>query len=166
MNSIFDRKSIRKFKEKKVGEEEIRLLLRAGMSAPTACNQREWEFVVVTDEGVLGELAGTSPYAKPAEHVPLSIVPLGNCGAMSHPKFFEQDLGAACENILVEAVELGLGAVWMGVAPDQERMGQVSRILKLPEHVKPFAILAVGYPDEIREAEDRYDETKVHYNRY
>ena len=104
MNSIFDRESIRKFKEKKVGEEEIRLLLRAGMSAPTACNQREWEFVVVTDEGVLGELAGTSPYAKPAEHAPLAIVPLGNCGAMSHPKFFEQDLGAACENILVEAV--------------------------------------------------------------
>ncbi len=124
--------------------------------------------MVVTDEGVLGELAGTSPYAKPAEHAPLAIVPLGNCGAMRHPKFFEQDLGVACENILVEAVELGLGAVWDGccAGSGEDGAGVSDSETKLPEHVKPFAILAVGYPDEIREAEDRYDETKVHYNRY
>ena len=54
----------------------------------------------------------------------------------------------------------------MGIAPNQERMAAVSEILGLPEHVKPFAILAIGYPAEVREAENRYDEEKVHYNRY
>ena len=166
MNSIFSRKSIRKYEDRCVEEDKIRLLLQAGMSAPTARNQQEWEFVVVTDEAIRARLSQVSPYTTPAEKAPLVIVPLGNEHKMTSPAFFEQDLGAACENILLEAVELDLGGVWMGIAPNQERMAAVSEILGLPEHLKPFAILAIGYPAEVREAENRYDEEKVHYNRY
>ena len=85
---------------------------------------------------------------------------------MTSPKYFEQDLAAATENILLEAEELGLGAVWMGIAPLEERMSRVSQILGLPENILPFALIAVGYPGEVKKAEDRYEEERVHYERY
>lgn len=166
MNSIFKRRSIRKYEEKSVENEKIHLLLKAAMSAPTARNQREWEFVVVTDPEILRELSQASPYAKPTAAAPLAIVPLANTERMNGTAYLEQDLGAAVENILIEAEELSLGAVWMGIMPREERMARVSEVLKLPEHVVPFAIVAVGYPAEVREAGERYEEERVHYNGY
>ena len=166
MESIFRRRSIRKFENRQVEEEKMHLLLKAAMSAPTARNQREWEFVVVTDKAILKKLAEASPYAKPVEGAPLAIVPLVNKNKLESPAYAHQDLGAATENILIEAEELGLGAVWLGIAPREERMESVSKTLKLPENVEPFAVIAVGYPGERKETEDRYDKEKVHFNKY
>ena len=166
MNSIFARRSIRKYEDTPVEEEKIKRLLGAAMSAPTARNQREWEFIVVTDREVRRQLSEASPYAKPAFAAPLVIVPAADKNRMTSPKYFEQDLAAATENILLEAEELGLGAVWMGIAPLEERMRKVSGTLNLPENILPFALIAVGYPVEINKAEDRYEESRVHYNRY
>ena len=166
MNSIFTRRSIRKYQERPVEEEKIRLLLGAAMAAPTAVNQREWEFVVVTDKAILGRLSEASPYTKPAGRAPLAIVPVGDSHRLKSPGYFQQDLAAATENIRLEAEELGLGAVWMGIAPVEERMDTVSGILELPEHIQPFSIIAIGYPDETRPEEDRYEEDRVHYNKY
>ena len=166
MNSIFKRKSIRKYEGRPVEQEKIHLLLKAAMAAPTARNQREWEFVVVTDRGVLQELSQASPYAKPTAGAPLAIVPVANTERMNGTAYLEQDLGAAVENILIEVEELGLGAVWMGIMPREERMAKVAEVLRLPDHIVPFAIVAVGYPAEAKEAGDRYEEDRVHYNRY
>ncbi len=166
MNSIFTRRSIRKYEEKPVDTEKIRRLLGAAMSAPTARNQREWEFVVVTDDGIRRQLSEVSPYTGPVAAAPLVIVPAADKNRMTSPKYFEQDLAAATENILLEAEELGLGAVWMGIAPLEERMSRVSQVLGLPENILPFALIAVGYPGEVKKAEDRYEEERVHYERY
>lgn len=165
-NSIFSRRSIRKFESRLVEKEKLRKLLEAAMCAPTGGNQREWEFVVVTEPELLKRLGAASPYAGSVAEAPLAIVPVANLEACRFEELWQQDLAAATQNILIEAVELGLGAVWLGIAPLPERMEKVAEILKIPGKMLPFAIIPVGYPAELKETGNRYEEAKVHDNRF
>ena len=162
MNSIFHRVSIRKYEEKPVEQEKITQLLKAAMAAPSACNQQPWEFYVVTDKNVIEQLSEASPYAKCAKDAPLVFVPCYRTEGIA-PDYFEIDLSAAVENLLLEADYLGLGAVWMGIAPDEGRMNAVKKVLDIPEHLRAFALVPCGYPAEARAQQDRYEESRVHY---
>ncbi|MGH4120773.1 nitroreductase family protein [Clostridium sp.] len=78
-----------------------------------------------------------------------------------------QDMGAAAENLLLEAVQLELGAVWIGIAPVQERMNYITDMFALPEGIEPFALIPVGYPDgQKSEFLDGFDATRVHYENW
>ena len=162
MNSIFHRVSIRKYQEKKIEQEKVEQLLRAAMAAPSACNQQPWEFYVVTDKNVIEKLSKTSPYAGCAKDAPLVFVPCYRKDGIA-PDYFEIDLSAAVENLLLQADALGLGAVWMGIAPDAGRMNAVREVLDIPQTLEPFALVPCGYPAETRPQENRYDESRVHY---
>lgn len=162
MNSIFHRISVRKYKDTSVEQEKIELMLKAAMAAPSACNQQPWEFYVVTDKNVIGQLAESSPYAKCAKGAPLVFVPCFRSEGIA-PEYFNIDMSAAVENLLLEADDLGLGAVWMGISPDETRMKAVRNVLNIPEHLHAFALVPCGYPAEEREQENRYDESRVHY---
>ena len=162
MNSIFHRVSIRKYEEKPVEQEKITQMLKAAMAAPSACNQQPWEFYVVTDKNVIERLSEASPYAKCAKDAPLVFVPCYRTEGIA-PDYFEIDLSAAVENLLLEADHLGLGAVWMGIAPDEGRMNAVKKVLDIPEHLRAFALVPCGYPAEARAQQDRYEESRVHY---
>ncbi len=166
MKIIDIRRSIRKFSDKQVEDEKILKLLKAGMQAPSAMNQQPWEFVVVKDEQVKNNLATISQYANPIALCSVAIVlVINNKNILSKGKQ-DQDMGACAQNILLEVVEQGLGAVWIGVKPDVERMSIISNELLLPEEVEPFAILAVGYSDSENVFVDRFDATKIHYEKY
>ena len=162
MNSIFHRVSIRKYQEKKIEQEKVEQLLRAAMAAPSACNQQPWEFYVVTDKNVIEKLSKTSPYAGCAKDAPLVFVPCYRKDGIA-PDYFEIDLSAAVENLLLQADALSLGAVWMGIAPDAGRMNAVREVLDIPQTLEPFALVPCGYPAETRPQENRYDESRVHY---
>lgn len=162
MNSIFHRVSIRKYEERPVEQEKITQLLKAAMAAPSACNQQPWEFYVVTDKNVIEQLSEASPYAKCAKDAPLVFVPCYRTEGIT-PDYFEIDLSAAVENLLLEADHLGLGAVWMGIAPDEGRMNAVKEVLDIPEHLCAFALVPCGYPAEAKAQQDRYEESRVHY---
>lgn len=162
MNSIFHRVSIRKYEERPVEQEKITQLLKAAMAAPSACNQQPWEFYVVTDKNVIEQLSEASPYAKCAKDAPLVFVPCYRTEGIA-PDYFEIDLSAAVENLLLEADHLGLGAVWMGIAPDEGRMNAVKEVLDIPEHLRAFALVPCGYPAEAKAKQDRYEESRVHY---
>ena len=164
MNPIFHRTSIRKYTNKAVEEEKIELLLRAAMAAPSACNQQPWEFYVVTDCDKLKELSGCSPYAGMLREAPLGIVVCcrNDCQL---PDYAQIDCSAAIENLLLEADSLGLGAVWLGIAPLKERMEAVRNVLAMPEQLYAFSMIACGYPAEERKQQDRYEEARVHYVR-
>jgi len=166
MKEIFSRASVRKFKEKKVEETKVELLLRAAMAAPSAGNQQEWEFVIVTDRELLNKLSTTSPFASPLKNSQLAIVVLGNKERMKYPENWEQDLGAATQNILLEAVHCGLGCVWLGIAPLQERINKVSQVLNLPANILPFSIVSIGYPNSDVRPQDRFNQNYIHYNGY
>lgn len=162
MNSIFHRISVRKYKDTPVEQEKVEQMLKAAMAAPSACNQQPWEFYVVTDKNVIGQLSESSPYAKCAKGAPLVFVPCFRSEGIA-PEYFNIDMSAAVENLLLEADDLGLGAVWMGISPDETRMNAVRNVLNIPEHLHAFALVPCGYPAEEREQENRYDESRVHY---
>lgn len=164
MSSIFHRVSVRKYQDRNVEQEKIEKMLRAAMAAPSACNQQPWEFYVVTNSEIIDKLSKASPYAGCAAGAPLVFVPCIRKKGIA-PEYFQIDLSAAVENLLLQADELGLGAVWLAIAPEEDRMKAVNEILDLPESVDPFALVPCGYPESERKQQDRYDETRVHYVR-
>ena len=165
MNSIFIRRSVRTYLDKPVEQEKIETLLRAAMQAPSAGSQQSSEFLVVQDAAALRQLSQMSPYSGLLAKAPLAIVLLGNTERMKLSENWEQDLGAAAENLLLEATELGLGAVWLGVHPLNERIDAVKAQFSLPEKLRPFAVVAVGYPKEenANHFVDRWNAERVHY---
>jgi len=163
LSIIFNRTSTRTYLEKEVEPEKIELLLRAGMAAPSAHNQQPWEFYVVRDKAVLEELSKASEFAICVKNAPLAIVVFQRDNLES-PEYAMQDLGACCENILLEAVELGLGGVWLGVAPGKnDRMAAVSKAVNAPGNLQAFSIISLGYPAKERQQKDRFDPERVHY---
>ena len=162
MKEIFHRTSIRKYEKRQVEKENIELLLRAAMAAPSAGNQQPWEFYVVTDGDKLTALSECSPYAGMLNDAPLGIVVCCQKGCRL-PNYAQIDCSAAVENLLLEADSLGLGAVWLGIAPLEDRMEAVGKVLGIGEDLYVFSMIACGYPAEEKEQQDRYDETRVHY---
>lgn len=137
------------------------------MQAPSAGNQQPWEFIVVRDREALGRLSKMSPYSGPVAGSAVTLVLLANAGEMRIPTAWQQDLGAAAENVLLEAVHLGLGAVWLGVATSEASTAFVRELYHLPEAIKPFCLIAVGRPDgQKNEFVDRYRPERVHYEKY
>lgn len=168
MNAIFSRASVRSFDGRKVEPGKIELLMKAAMAAPSACNQQPWEFVVVTDAAILKALSECTPYAGCIGHAPLGIAVCMRTEGLRAPDYTQIDASAATENILLEAVELGLGAVWLGIAPGRGRMEAVRKVIGAPEAIQPFCLIACGYPDKpvLSASGHRYDPTRVHYEKW
>lgn len=166
MKEIFERRSVRQYEDRPVPPELTERLLRAAMAAPTARDAREWAFVAVTDPVLREKLGRVHLYAGPAGRAPLVIVPVGDLREKPVDDYWQQDLAACTQNLLLEAQHLGLGAVWMGIAPGEDRMAAVADILGLPVRVLPFALIAVGWPAEQREPRDNWTPDAVHHDRW
>ena len=167
LDIIFKRRSIRKYTEQKVARETLIDLLKAGMAAPTACNNQPWEFVVVDEVSVLDQLRAGLHHGK--YNTPAAIIVCHNPKIGKNPdcdQFWVQDCSAAVENIFIAAAGMGLGTVWLGVYPKPDTIEMVRGIAGLPEHVTPLAVLYVGYPAEIKEPRTQYEEARVHWQRY
>ena len=166
---IMTRTSIRQYTDQTVSADTIETLLRAGMAAPTAVNKQPWHFVVVTDREKLNGLAVANPNAGMAQKAPLSIVVCGDMKkTLEGPAraFWIQDCSAATENILLAAHALGLGAVWTGLYPNEDRAKAVSELLKLPETIIPLCAIVIGYPAEQPQPKDKWLPENVSYNEY
>lgn len=169
LQTIFTRKSVRKFTDREVEKDKIELILRAAMSAPSACNQQPWEFICVTDQKVLNELGEKLPYAKMLIGARLAFIvaadmnkALGGQGRIH----WIDDCSAASENILLAAHSLGLGAVWTAVHPGEDRIKTVREVLNLPESVIPLNVIPVGYPAEDPKVRDKFKTENIHYNKW
>ncbi len=161
MKSIFHRTSIREYLNKEIEQEKIDLLLRAAMAAPSAGNQQPWEFYVVKNHEILKQLSLCSPYAGCVEKAPIAIVSCYRSNT-SLPMYAEIDLSACTENILLAADSMGLGAVWLGIAPLPERMDKVKEILNIENGIEAFAVIPVGYPVKEAVQQNRYDQSRIH----
>jgi nitroreductase len=166
MNAILSRRSIRKYASKPVDRRLVKELLRAAMSAPSAGNQQPWHFVVLDDRELLAKVPSCHPYADMVPGAPLSILVCGDLEREVHKGFWVQDCSAATENLLLAAVALGLGAVWLGVHPRQDRVEGLRKLLGIPDSVVPFALVPVGWPGERKPPSRRYRENRVHANRW
>lgn len=164
MDIISNRRSIRKYEDRPVEKEKIEKLLRAAMQAPSAGNQQPWEFIVFENKDTLKKLSEMSPYSKMVEGASVAFVALANSDDLKIFSAWQQDMGAAVENLLLEVVQLELGAVWLGVSTAESSMNYIKDLFNLPENIKPFALIPVGYPDgQENKFVDRFNGKKVHY---
>ncbi len=163
MDAIFKRTSVRNYTDQAVAPEKIEKLLRAAFAAPSAGNQQPWEYYVVTDPDKITALSKTSPYAGCVKKAPLALVPCCRTENLPCPEYAQIDLSASVENVLLEAEALGLGAVWLGIAPLKERMDAVKKVLNIDAGLEAFAIISCGYPAREQVQEDRFDPSRIHY---
>ena len=166
MNLIFKRHSVRRFTDEKVSGEKIENLLKAGMQAPSAGNQQAWEFIVIDkaeDKEIISQM---HQFAKPALGASHLIVTVGNLNECKFHQMIDQDLGACNENILLQATYEGLGAVWLGFHPIEDRTLKLKEFLNIPDYCIPFSVICVGYPQKESEVKLRYDKSKIHFDKY
>ncbi len=166
MSTILDRRSVRKYTGQKVTEDQVTELLKAAMSAPSAGNQQPWCFVVVRSQEILDRIPTVHPYAAMTPHASVVIAVCGDLTGLKYSDYWVQDCSAATENVLLAAHEGGLGAVWLGVYPTEERVKGVRQLLRLPEHIIPLSLISVGYAAESHPAADRFDANRVHYDQW
>jgi nitroreductase len=166
LEAIMSRRSIRRYEDLPITDADVEILMRAAMAAPSAANQQSWRFVVVTDRAQLDALSTATPYATMLARAPLGIAVCGECEGLQHPRKWQQDTSAATENILLAARATGLGGVWIGVWPDEDRVANVRGILGLPEGVDPMCLMAIGHPAEEKPPADRYRPDYVHHDRW
>lgn len=166
MSIIFKRHSVRKFTGETVSDDKIENLLKAGMQAPSSCNSQPWEFIVISKKEDKQAISQMHKFAKPAAEASHLIVTLGNLNSAKVIRMIEQDLGACNENILLQATHEGLGAVWLGFHPIEDRTLKLKEYLAIPDYCIPFSVICVGYPAHESEIKLRYDESKVHFDRY
>ena len=165
LETIFARRSIRKFTSDSVSEEDITKLLRAAMAAPSGGNRKPWHFIVIKNRKTLDKLA-EHPYGKMLYEAPLCIAVCGDPSLTPLPRdFIREDCSAATMNILHAAVELGLGAVWIGLALE-EHYDIIRSILGIPNEIHPANLIAIGYPAEEKEPRTQYDESRIHKEKW
>ena len=164
LDAIFTRRSIRRYKTTPVEKKDVELLLKAGMYAPTANNTQSCQFVVVDERPVLDALSIAHPYARMLKVAPLAIIVCGDRTLEKEDFYLSINGSAATQNILLAAHALGLGSVWLGVYGRADRMQGIAKLFNLPEHVIPISAIAIGYPDEKKETDNRYNESKIHFN--
>ncbi len=167
MNTIYTRRSVRQFTNKPIETEKVTKLLKAAMQAPSAGNQMPWEFIVIDDRNVIDNIKTFSNYAKMLDSASIAIVVLEKTDTIL-PFYTQQDLGAATQNLLLEAVNLDLGACWLGVERFTERDTFLKERLNIPANVNVFGVVAVGYPEkeDANKFVDRFDESRIHKNKY
>jgi nitroreductase len=167
IQAIFRRRSIRQYADRAVEPEKLDLLLKAGMAAPSAMNCKPWEFILVTRADKLAQFRKRLMFGN--RNAPAAIVVCGHPALSANPAarlFWVQDCSAATENILIAAVSLGLGTVWIGVHPVKSFVKTVREIVSIPGSVTPLCLIYVGYPLEEKPARTQYDESRVHRQEY
>ncbi|MDD4297622.1 MAG: nitroreductase family protein [Ruminiclostridium sp.] len=165
LNFFTKRRSIRSYQDIPVENEKVEYLIKAAMSAPSACNTQPWEFIVVTDKMMLKEIRNQLPMAR--YNVPCAIVVCGNTHLCRNTKqMWVQDCSAATQNILLAATAIGLGSLWVGVYGVEPLVKKVEKLMGLPEHVKPLSIVYIGYPNEVKEPRTQYNEKRIYHDTY
>jgi nitroreductase len=165
IDAIMTRRSIRHFSPQPVPEEEIQVLLKAAMYAPSAGNAQSWHFILINERAVLDQVPNFHTSASFIKEAPLAILICAD-EDLAKPGRWIQDCSAAAENLLLAAHAGGLGACWIGIQPVPERIEGITRLVNLPPRVHPVCLIAVGYPAETRSHPERFRPERIHHNRW
>jgi len=166
MEAIYTRRSVRKYQNKPVPPELIEEAVKAAMFAPSARNQQPWDFIIVDKRELMDKVPSFSPHAGMSKGAPAGVLVCFNKEYENAEGFFPQDLGAATQNLLLALHAAGLGAVWTGVYPREDRMAGFVKMLNLPANVIPYAFVVIGYPEKEPEKTDRFKKERIRYNKW
>ena len=161
MEEIFARCSVRKYKDIPVSDELILKIIKAGMAAPSAGNEMPWHFIIISDRQKLLKITEIHPYSEMLKECAAAVMVCGDISLERHKGFWVQDCSAATENMLLEAVHLELGAVWLGVYPVEEIVKALQSLFGMPENVIPLSIVSLGYPLEKPRRTNRFDPSRI-----
>ncbi|MGD9152852.1 MAG: nitroreductase family protein [Gammaproteobacteria bacterium] len=165
LEAIFTRRSVRQFIDKHVDDNIVNQLLKAAMSAPSAVGKKPWHFIVIKDKNLLAQIPTVHPYAQASASANLVIIPCAD-PELGHKNFWPLDLAAASQNILLAARALGLGGVWCGIYPNEERAKAIRSLLKIPKNIIPFCVIPLGYSDIVQKEKESVMPDRIHYNNW
>jgi nitroreductase len=166
LEAIITRRSIRKYADKPVTDEMIEKLLKAAMYAPSAVNKQPWHFVVFRNPETMLQVMRVHPNAAMLKDAGAAILVCWDENLQHDAGYGPVDCAAATQNILLAAHGIGLGAVWVGIYPRPHRIESIHQIFHLPAHVKPFAIVSIGYPAEKKAIPERFIRTRIHLEKW
>ena len=162
--ALHTRRSIRAFTDQPISEADLETILRAAMDAPSAVNAQPWHFVVITDRALLDAIPDVHPHAAMCRTAQAAIVSVAEIALEKAPGNWMVDCSAAVENLLLAARGLGIGSVWCGLYPRQERMAPMAALLGLPEGFLPHALVPLGYPAQEFKRVERFKPERIHRN--
>ena len=165
---IHNRKSVRNFTGASITQDDIEILLKAAMAAPSAVNCQPWEFIVVTDRKTLDALGDALPYAKMIFKAGAAIIVCG-VPAKAHRQMDEYaviDSSLASQNILLAAEAIGLGAIWTAAYPYPDRMNSVTTILHIPANIIPLNVIPIGHPTGEDKPKEKFNTGKIHKEKW
>ena len=164
LDALLTRRSVRHFTPQPVAQDQLDTILRAAMHAPSACNQQPWHLIAVTDRERLDAIASVHPYAQMLKQAPLAVIVCADLTLETCPGNWVIDCSAAMQNLLLAAHALGLGGVWVGIHPVEQRVSDIRQVMNLPSFVMPLCLAAVGHPSEPLPVVDRYRPERIHSN--
>lgn len=165
-HTIINRRSIRKYKLKKIEDDKISKLLKAAMYAPSAMNLQPWHFIVINNENVLEETAKSIPHAEMIKQSGNALLVCGDASLEKNESWLIQNCSAAVQNILLAAYDMQLGSCWIAVHGMPEVVRNLVKQFNLPQNIIPIALVALGYPDEVVKTEERFIQEKIHLNKW
>lgn len=166
IESILSRRSIRKFTGEPVSKEDIDTLMKCAMAAPSAGNGQPWHFILIDDILILEKIAKVHPHSSMTLESQFAVLVCGDTSNEKYQGYWVQDCAAATQNMLLGVQGLGLGAVWCGIYPKEERVEKVKELLNLPENIMPLSLIAIGQPNEFKSKSDRYRPDRIHKNKW
>ncbi len=166
IEALLNRRSIRKYTSEEVPDALVETLIRAGMYAPSAVNKQPWHFIVFRNKKRIREIIEIHPNAQMLENASVAILVCWDDKLQHDVGYGPVDCSAATQNILLAAHGKGLGAVWAGLYPRERRITGVQKLFKLPENIKPFSIVSVGYAAEKKDFPSRFKKERIHYENW
>lgn len=165
------RRSHRKFTDQEIDADDVRLILRAALMAPTSKGQRAWQFVVVDDKTDLEKLADAKDMGGQfIKGAPLAVVVLGD--PLQNDCWVE-DGSIAAISMQYQAEDLGLGSCWVqmrgrGLSDGTTADTVIRGILDIPENLSVLCIIAIGHKADDRKPqnEDKLKWENVHVGKF
>ena len=174
MEGLLTRRSIRKYQPRPIAPEILQEIIKAAQYSPTAHNRQPWEFLVIDDRKVLAELRHIQRWTSFAKDAACVVLVCGDIEkSFSRDKegekwsFIDVDCAIATENLMLAAWAKGIGSCYCGAAPMQKVVDALKSTFNLPENIRPFAIVPLGYPAETpKQPDDRCHPEKIHWGKW
>jgi len=166
IDAITSRRSVRKFKDKKIPNEILEDILKSAMFAPSAYNEQPWQFIVIDEKKLLDEIVNIHPHAGMCRTAALAILVCADLSKEKTKDMWAFDCAAATQNIMLAAHENHIGSVWVGIYFRKDYMQAFKKLLNLPKDFIPISLVPLGYSDEEIKKVERFKKDRIHYNSF
>jgi nitroreductase len=166
LEALKTRRSIRKYKKRKIPDDVIKEIITCAMFSPSAFDYQPWHFLVVDKKDIFENILKAVTHAEMIKEASHAVIICGDKKLEENEGLLIQDISAATENLLLAAHSLDLGAVWVGIYPFEEIGKGIVDSFNLPENILPVSMAVLGYPDEIPAQPERYKKERIHLNKW